>query len=287
MRKASLVQTAIWETDFTTLSGQAKLVYLMLITQPTIMTTGMLAMSERRWRRYAGDDLEASLDELSLRRFVWVDDDQEELVVRSWVKHNVVGNSKMVKAARDQFRAITSARLRGLLVAEYPDVFDGLADPPPIPDTTNQDRASDTASEKGYPIGHSDRASIGDTVSTWSEERGTRSVASGHDQSTLPPKGQPTPSSTPALELVYAADHQEINAKDIGSDTRFAIEHLLTALTDQDDGTIGRLVTLARKGAGPADFHDARQAVTTTTPRSPSRVACTTIENRLATRSTA
>jgi hypothetical protein len=107
------------------------------------------------------------------------------------------------------------------------------------------------------------------------------------DQSTLPPKGQPTPSSKPALELIHSTDHEEINAKDIDPDTRFAIEHLLTALTDQDDGTIGRLVTLARKGAGPADFHDARQAVTTTTPRSPSRVACTTIENRLATRSTA
>lgn len=167
MRKASLVQTAIWESDFTALSVPGMLVYLMLITQPTVMTTGMLAIAEKRWRRYCHDELDQGLAELEERRFVWIDWDHEELVVRSWVKHNVVGNSKMIKAARDQLGAITSTKLRGLLVAEYPGVFTPNGDTPSYAlSDTPSDRASDTPSL--------DTPSHALSGSTWSEERGPR-----------------------------------------------------------------------------------------------------------------
>jgi hypothetical protein len=74
-------------------------------------------------------------------------------------------------------------------------------------------------------------------------------------------------------------DLQKIKATDLDDDVVYEIERLLTHLTDKDEGTPGRLVALARRGATARHFADARQGITTSTTRgSSSKKACQIIE---------
>jgi hypothetical protein len=99
--------------------------------------------------------------------------------------------------------------------------------------------------------------------------------------SSLSSLDQPTLSSEPARDAPLA-DQIRIHAKDINPEARYEIERLAAVLTDRDQGTIGRLVALARRGATARHFADARQGITTsTTNGSPSKKACKTIENAL------
>lgn len=84
-----------------------------------------------------------------------------------------------------------------------------------------------------------------------------------------------------APELAASIDHQIRNGSNLTEATQAAILDLVKQLPDATDGTVGRLVKLAKRGAGPAAFHDARQGVAETKPRHPSRVACRIIEQRL------
>jgi hypothetical protein len=146
MRKANLIQTAIWDDEqFNTLGPDAQLVYLFLVTQATVMTTGLLIMRRRFWaqRLYAGDQerLDTALHHLDETGFIWVDEATEELIIRSWIKHNVQNSPNMQKGARDALRGINSLPLRIRLVDAYPDTFDAneITLPKPIPNPSERE----------------------------------------------------------------------------------------------------------------------------------------------------
>jgi hypothetical protein len=73
----------------------------------------------------------------------------------------------------------------------------------------------------------------------------------------------------------------EIRDKTISPGVVSSIERLVAKLPDADRGTVGRLVKFAKAGAAQADFEDARMQVMESAPRSPSRVACHVIADRL------
>ena len=146
----------------------------MLITQPTVATTGVLPLTLRRWQKNLGGDraaLDHGLSVLIDAGFIWIDIENEELLIRSWVKHNVAGRTKMEKAAQDQVKGISSTTIKGHLGAEYPGLFNDT-----IP---SSDTPSDTSSihHSEYPI---------DSASGKCVVRGQWSEASG-----------PSPSRTP------------------------------------------------------------------------------------------
>jgi hypothetical protein len=131
VRKANLIQTAIWDdAEFAAIGPDAQLLYLFLVTQPTVSTTGLLSLRRRYWaqRIFSGDQdrLESALHGLERGLFVWLDEDTEELVIRSWVKHNVQKSPNIEKGARDAIAGISSVPLRMRLVDAYPTVFDAL-----------------------------------------------------------------------------------------------------------------------------------------------------------------
>lgn len=84
-----------------------------------------------------------------------------------------------------------------------------------------------------------------------------------------------------SLVVAPEIDHRIRNGSNLTDATRAAILDLVAQLPDATDGTVGRLVKLAKRGAGPAAFHDARQGIATTSPRHPSRVACRIVEEHL------
>jgi hypothetical protein len=94
-------------------------------------------------------------------------------------------------------------------------------------------------------------------------------------QSKQPVLGQSSSTTSPAI------DHQIRNGTGLDPGVAESILDLVKQLPDATDGTIGRLVTLAKRGAQQADFHDARAGVAATKSRHPSRVACTIVANRL------
>jgi hypothetical protein len=123
-------------------------------------------------------------------------------------------------------------------------------------------KASAKASAVAKPVAKSKPGSVPDTAI---EPSGSIERSS---------QGQP-------LVVAPEIDHQIRNGSGLTEATQSAILELVAVLTDATDGTIGRLVKLGKRGAGPAAFHDARQGIATTSPRHPSRVACRIVEEHL------
>jgi hypothetical protein len=123
-RSYGRILVAIWnDEEFLALDPPEKLVYLMLATQATISPAGVLAITINRWANKAlSGDLERltlALKELDRTRFVVIDDYAEELLVRTFVKHDGgTDNPNRTKAVLASIKAIGSSRIRSALAIE-------------------------------------------------------------------------------------------------------------------------------------------------------------------------
>ncbi len=131
--------TAIWARDgeFVRLSCGAQRMYLLLVSQPEVSACGMLPLRLRRWSALAPDttegDLRMALKELEEHRFVVVDEDTEELLVRSFTRHdNGYANPRRQPSIRDAANGIESPSVLAVLAEEFeklglPDQWRGRA----------------------------------------------------------------------------------------------------------------------------------------------------------------
>lgn len=144
---------AIWDdADFCALSSDAQRTYFMLVTQPDITACGLLPLTMRRWSQTvaSGDraSLPAALIELEDARFVLVDEDTEELLVRSFAKHDGgYKHAKRLLAVLAYAKSIRSARLRNAVADELrkldvPGADEVAIDCEPIPNEVAIDRQS-------------------------------------------------------------------------------------------------------------------------------------------------
>jgi hypothetical protein len=124
-RSYAKIATSIWrDDDFKVLSAAEQHAYLLLITQPDISAAGVLTMALARWASRAKDCTRASfreaLDGLQDHRFVVIDDETDELLVRSFVRWDGGStNSKRRHAIRDAAEQIESNAIRRVLAAEF------------------------------------------------------------------------------------------------------------------------------------------------------------------------
>lgn len=143
-RSFARLATSIWaDDDFRTLTPDAQRVYMLAFSQANIALTGVVPYSARRWARMAAGtthtDIEQAVHELALHRFVLVDEDTEELLVRSFVRHDgVLRSPNSTIGMTTAYSAIVSPKLRAeflqelgpTLLADVPDkAFDSLAEP--------------------------------------------------------------------------------------------------------------------------------------------------------------
>ena len=148
-REYARIMTAIWRNpEFRALSETQQRGYLFLVTQPDISAAGVLALRVRRWADMASssspDSLAQVLKELEAGRFIVVDWDVEELLIRSFIRWDGGFNNPKRKPVivRDA-EAVESGRVRRALAAEFercnlpPLALDALPDSP-------SDRASNT-----------------------------------------------------------------------------------------------------------------------------------------------
>jgi hypothetical protein len=125
VRAEARLQVSIWsDADWLALSVDAQRAYLLVLSQPGLSLCGVIAYTPRRWATYAAGDtterLEAAIDELEERRFVVVDRDTEELLIRSFMRRDRVHpkNDKCWRPAMAQREAIVSVLIRGAVEEE-------------------------------------------------------------------------------------------------------------------------------------------------------------------------
>jgi hypothetical protein len=120
-RTYATIDAGIWlDPEFCALSAGAQRTYFMLITQTDITACGSLALTLRRWSKTCAEqDLKAWLEELAGHRFVLIDEDTEELLVRTFAKWDGgYKHAKRVLAVTATAKAILSVPLREAVAKE-------------------------------------------------------------------------------------------------------------------------------------------------------------------------
>jgi len=118
------------DSDWRALSRDAQWLYDALISQTRLTLAGSLDLMPTRWAQLAAGtsvaDVEAALDELASARFVAVDRDTEEVVVRTLVRHDLDAgrlNRNLVKGLWSAWTGIMSTTLRKVVVDNLPDII--------------------------------------------------------------------------------------------------------------------------------------------------------------------
>jgi hypothetical protein len=112
---------SVWDDpDFLALTGDAQRLYLVLFSHKKLSLAGVLPLQPRQWAKTARDALpetvEEALRELVEARFVVVDEDTEEALVRTFVRHDGgATNSNVHKAIRCAIDQVASKRLRATI----------------------------------------------------------------------------------------------------------------------------------------------------------------------------
>ncbi|MFE0887865.1 hypothetical protein ACFW4Q_02320 [Streptomyces rochei] len=182
------ILTSIWEdTDFIALEEKEQRLYLFLISQPNLNHAGLLDLTLRRWARKARGltvaELEKRIGRLEETHFVVVDDDTEELLIRSFVRNDGVWRMpKVMGAMVSGALEISSRKLQQALLAEMDRIpLDELnADPTKLRNGTE---------------GPSIRQQVADHISTLKKAFGTPTPDPSEGGNGTPSE---TPSATPS-----------------------------------------------------------------------------------------
>lgn len=117
-RDHARIYTSIWsDPDFRALDSWAQRMYLLLLSQPRLSYCGSLDYLPTRYAMLAPDDDDLSVEQAVKRlegdRYVVVDRESHELLVRSYVRHDgLLQSPNVTKAMVKDRAALLSDRLR-------------------------------------------------------------------------------------------------------------------------------------------------------------------------------
>jgi hypothetical protein len=111
------------DEDWRLLSQGAQHLYLLLLSHPTLNYAGVAEWRPRRLAAMTAgktvDDISKDAAELSAKLFVVVDEDTEEVLVRSFIKHDgLLKQPRLVVSMTNAFAAIASSRIRQVVAFE-------------------------------------------------------------------------------------------------------------------------------------------------------------------------
>jgi hypothetical protein len=123
-RQYAPLHTEIWNDEtFVALTAPAQRLYLLAISQPNISWTGTVPYTARRWANLASGttakQITAAASELAKSGLVMLDENTEELWVRSFIKYNAAAQPKLREAAKREYRGIHSPRIRAAALRTY------------------------------------------------------------------------------------------------------------------------------------------------------------------------
>jgi hypothetical protein len=123
-RSYAKVYRDIWgDRDFTSQPAAVQYLYLFLLSQPNLNAAGVLPLTIRRWASVAGrgkpENIEADLASLEARKYVLMDYDTEELLVRTYIRNDGLWRipNTLYAVVRDAERTVSST-LRSALAGE-------------------------------------------------------------------------------------------------------------------------------------------------------------------------
>lgn len=123
-RSHGRIMAAIWnDGDFVTMRGSAQRLFMFLLSQGDLSHAGLVPLRVRRWAQKAEDlsvaGIQDDLAYLSERRFIVVDEDTEEVLVRTFVRNDgVYKQPKVMLRLREDAKQIESRLLRAVFRAE-------------------------------------------------------------------------------------------------------------------------------------------------------------------------
>lgn len=123
-REYARIGTGIWaEPSIQELNPAEQRAYLLVYTQPDLSRCGVVPYTPRRWARLAKGDserkLRAAFHGLEQRRHVVIDEDTEELLARTYVRHDgLLTQPQVVGAMVRDFRTIHSQTISTAFLAE-------------------------------------------------------------------------------------------------------------------------------------------------------------------------
>lgn len=119
-RSYSRFKLEAWtQPEWRALTSSAQRLYMLLLTQPTLTAAGCLPRQPRKWAQLAADttveSIEQALAELAEARYVLLDDDTEEVLIRTFIHHDGwVANVRRAKAVESAVSRIESTGLRAV-----------------------------------------------------------------------------------------------------------------------------------------------------------------------------
>lgn len=122
-RTEGRLRTKLWsDQDFLALSFMGKGGYESLLCQPDVEYTGVMPLRSRRLARLFGLDVETLievLEELEDARFVVIDWDAEELLIRTFIRNDeVYRQPNVMLSAHRSLDSVTSLRIRAEILTE-------------------------------------------------------------------------------------------------------------------------------------------------------------------------
>lgn len=130
------LQCKVWENPgFLALDPPEKITYVMLITQAKLSLVGLLDIKLSRWTGFGVGDLPVTLTGLERSRFVAVDWETQEVLVRSFTRNDPIPptNMRLRKGLWGAWEAIESGHLRRVAVDNMPDALFVTMDDIPSP----------------------------------------------------------------------------------------------------------------------------------------------------------
>lgn len=129
-REYARVKVAIWaDSDFRRLTDTAQALYFRLLSSPTMSLCGVADWRPNRLAALTAgmtpDGVYEAADELRGAGYIFTDDDTEEVLVRSFVRHDgLIKTPNIAAAMAKDFAGVASATLRGVIVHELHRLHD-------------------------------------------------------------------------------------------------------------------------------------------------------------------
>lgn len=241
-RSYTKIYPTIWsDEEFIALTELAQRAYFLLATNVKLSNAGVMALQPSKWARLAADStttgLRDAIGKLIDERFVLVDDDTEELLVRSFIRHDgYFRDPNRRKAVLSAIDEIESPTLRAVAAEELARAIRTPSEgSPPDPD---QDPRQDTPSDNS-----SLQSSVGSVQSSVSNFQ--RSAAAAADAlAKLPPAA--------ADAVLILANHRLHTEKDIRDPERYTTKIIVDTVADPIQ--FGRLCHEAERCTDPVEI---------------------------------
>jgi len=203
-RTEGRIAVSIWsDPDFLALPPLAQRHFMFLLSQPDLAHDGVIALRERRWARSAPGmtvaDITEANDALAKARFVVIDEEAEELLVRSFIRRDgVYRQPNVLRSATSHLATVASIAIRQAVAAELVRIESEAQDIPEGSKGVLKGLLKDLPEPFGEPFPEPFREGLHTTSGKSDGERGVVTAVGSASPSLFPQASLPVPSPQPS-----------------------------------------------------------------------------------------